>query len=183
MSAITRLMTAEDLWVLPSNDQRHELVRGELRTMAPAGFNHGVVINQLAFLLTQHVKANRLGRVTGAETGFVLSRNPDTVRGPDIGFVSMERVKVAGRPEKFWEGAPDLAVEIVSPSDTVDEVEGKVDDYLAAGTPLVWVVSPRRKTVTTYRANRKPHVVAEGDMLSGEEVVAGFEIPVVAIFE
>jgi len=113
----------------------------------------------------------------------VLARNPDTVRAPDIGFVAMERVNVVGRPEKFWDGAPDLAVEIQSPSDTVDTIEGKVDDYLAAGTPLIWVVSPRRKTVTTYRANRKPQVLAEGDILSGEEVVSGFEIPVGGIFE
>jgi Uma2 family endonuclease len=183
MTAVTRLMTAEELWVLPSGNHRHELVRGELLTTAPSGFNHGVVINRLAFLLTQHVYAHRLGLITGAETGFVLARNPDTVRAPDIGFVAMERVNVAGRPENFWEGAPDLAVEILSPSDTVDTFEGKVDDYLAAGTPLIWVVSPRRKTVTNYRANRKPQVLADGDILSGEDVVAGFEISVAEIFE
>jgi len=175
-------MTAEELWQMPSDDQRHELVKGELQTMAPAGFNHGVVINRLAFLLTRHVDANALGLVTGAETGFLLSRNPDTVRAPDIGFVSKQRVQSAGRTENFWNGPPDLAVEILSPSDTLEMSESKVDDCLSGGTPLVWVVNPRRRTITTYRATRNPQLLAENQNLEGEQVVPGFSVPVAEIF-
>jgi Uma2 family endonuclease len=182
MTTAARLMTAEELWQMPSDDQRHELVKGELHTMAPAGFNHGVVINRLAFLLTRHVDTNALGLVTGAETGFLLSRNPDTVRAPNIGFVSKQRVQSAGRTEKFWNGPPDLAVEILSPSDTLEMSESKVDDYLSGGTPLVWVANPRRRTVTTYRAARNPQLLAENQNLEGEEVVPGFSVPVAEIF-
>jgi Uma2 family endonuclease len=182
MTTSTRLMTADELWRLPSDDRRHELVKGELTTMAPAGFEHGVVINRLAFLLTGHVDKCGLGVITGAETGFLLSQKPDTVRAPDIGFVGMRRVRSAGRTEKFWNGAPDLAVEILSPSDTLDSAESKVDDYLLAGTALVWVVNPRRQTVMTYRANRPPQLLAADQKLDGEDVVPGFSATIAEIF-
>ena len=181
MSTGTKLVTAEELWAMPNNARR-ELVRGEVRTMAPAGFEHGAVIMNLAVPLGAHVKAHGLGVVLGAETGFVLKRNPDVVRGADVAFVQASRIPAGRLPVKFWEGAPDLAVEVVSPDDTLNEVEEKVEDYLDAGTRLVWVVDPRRKTVTVHRPGAQPVVLRAGDALDGADVVPGFSLDVIAAF-
>ncbi len=116
-------MTVGELLALPDDGKRHELVEGELREMPPAGARHGDAAAALTILLGQHVRAHRLGRVLAAETGFRISRNPDTVRAPDISFVSRERVPPDGPPEGYWELAPDLAVEVVSPNNTAAEVQ------------------------------------------------------------
>src|SRR5436190_22477604 len=102
--AMTKAMTAEQLWRMPKDDMRHELVRGQLRMMAPAGFDHGALITNLSTLLATHVKKRKLGVVVGAETGFMLTRRPDTVRGVDIGFVRASRIPKSGRPKTFWIG-------------------------------------------------------------------------------
>ena len=182
MSTETRLLTAEDLWRM-GGDQRRELVRGELRTMAPAGFDHGAIANNLAFLLTKHIREQKLGGVVcTAETGYVLRHDPDTVRGADASYVRPDRVPPSGRTVKFFDGAPDLAVEVASPSDAYQEIEEKVDEYLQAGGVLVWIVNPRRRTVTVHRLNRDPQVLHETDTLSGEDVVPGFQCKVADIF-
>ena len=182
MSSVTQLMTADDLWRLPQDGQRHELVRGELRTTPPAGFDHGAKVVNLTLPLAQHVRAKQLGVVVGAETGFVLARDPDTVRAPDMAFVRQERIPAAGNPRGYWDGAPDLAVEVVSPGDTYSEVEEKVDDWLAAGTRMVWVVNPRRRSVTVYRSRTAIAILAENDLLDGQDVVPGFSSRVGDIF-
>src|SRR5439155_18892416 len=114
----------------------------------PAGADHGGVTNIFAYLLTSHVEPRKLGKVFAAETGFVLSRNPDTVVGADVAFIRADRIPREGLPKGFWEGAPDLAVETISPSDALENVEEKVDAYLTAGTRAVVVLNPRRKTIT-----------------------------------
>ena len=119
-------MTAEELFRLPDDNCRHELVKGELRRMAAAGFRHGAVIMNVAGPLSQHVRTHELGVVCGAETGFALERDPDTVLAPDIAFVRRERILASGLPAAFWEGPPDLAVEVTSPGDTRREVAEKV---------------------------------------------------------
>ena len=182
MSIATRLITAEELWRMPPGNERRELVKGELRTMAPAGFDHGAIITNLAFLLTRHVREKKLGLVLGAETGFKLASNPDTVRGADISYVAASRIPSSGRPIAFWPGAPDLAVEVLSPGDTIDQAEEKVDDYLNGGCRMVWVVNPRRRTVTTYRPGAAPAIVGEGQELDGQDVVPGFRCAVAEIF-
>ena len=182
MSTDTRLFTAEDLWRM-GGDQRRELVRGELRTMAPAGFDHGAISNNLAFLLTKHVREHKLGGVVcTAETGYVLARDPDVVRAADASYVRADRIPPAGRTIKFFEGPPDLAVEVTSPSDSNDEVDEKVDDYLESGTRLVWVVSARRRTITIYAPNRAKQVLHENDTLTGEDVIPGFQCKVADVF-
>ncbi|MEA2711352.1 MAG: hypothetical protein QOF78_3953 [Phycisphaerales bacterium] len=181
MSTEARQITAEDLWNMPG-DQRRELVRGELRTMAPAGFEHGAIITNLAFLLTKHVREHKLGFVLGAETGYVLARNPDVVRGADVSFVRAERVPESGPTVRFFEGAPDLAVEVISPSDSLEELEEKVGDYLDAGTRLVWVVNPRTRTIAVHRSTREPQVLRENDALDGEDVIPGFRCQVTEAF-
>lgn len=182
MPTQTTPMTADDLWRMPGNGRLHELVRGELREMAPAGFDHGAVTITIGSLLLVHVKANKLG-VVGAETGFVLARNPDVVRGADAAFVASKRIPPTGRPVKYWEGAPDLAVEVLSPTDTVEAIEEKVDDYLAAGTRLVWVAHPRRRTMTVYQPGAKPVILDESDTLDGGDVVPGFSCVVARLFD
>ena len=171
-------MTAEELFRLPDDNCRHALVRGELQRMAAAGFRHGAVIMNVAGPLSQHVKAHRLGVVCGAETGFVLARDPDTVLAPDVAFVRQERIAASGLPATFWEGAPDLAVEVTSPGDTRPEVADKAASWLAAGTRLVWVVDPRRAVVTIHEPDGTPRRLAGSDVLGGEPVFPGFRLPV-----
>jgi Uma2 family endonuclease len=182
MSVETRTVSADQLLRLPHRHRRYELIRGELREMSPAGFEHGTIIGRLTRRLADFVEDGALGVVLGAETGFVLARNPDTVRAPDISFVAQERLQQIGIPAAFFPGAPDLAVEVVSPGDTVEDVESKVDDWLNAGTRLVWVVNPRRRTVTAYRSKQQVNVVAEPDTLDGGEVVPGFRCRVADLF-
>ena len=145
-------MTAEELLRLPENGKRYELVGGELREMVPAGARHGDVAMTLGILLGQHVRAERLGRVLAAETGFRISRDPDTVRAPDVSFVSRERVPPGGPPDGYWELAPDLAVEVVSPNDTAAEVQSKAQMWLESGVRLVWVVYPDTRSVVVHKS-------------------------------
>jgi len=182
MTAATKTITADELWRMPDAGRRRELVRGELRMMAPAGGDQGGITNNLSFLLTAHVKAQGLGQVFAAETGFRLRQAPDTVRGADVSFIRTDRIPPAGRPKGYWEIAPDLAVEVLSPNDTVQEVEDKVNDYLAAGTRAVWVVNPKRRTVTTYRPGARPAIFTDPDTLDGSDVVPGFNCNVGDIF-
>lgn len=182
MSAPTQFMTAEELIKLPSGKFRYELINGELITMSPSGSEHGAVVINLTAPLGVHVKTNSLGVVFSAETGFKLASNPDTVRAPDIAFVRRERIPEAGVPKGYWPGAPDLAVEVVSPGDTVHEVDKKVAEWLAAGTSAVWVVNPKRRTVTIHRPSRDIVVLSEADELDGQDVVPGFRCRIIDIF-
>lgn len=133
--------------------------------------------------LAQHVKVNQLGHVYGAGTGFKLATDPDTVCAPDIAFVSRERLDKVSDPEGYWPGAPDLAVEVLSPGDTVSEVGQKVKEYLEAGARMVWVVSPKMRTVTLYRSLTDIEVLTENDTLDGGDVVPGFSFGVREIFD
>ena len=124
MSAtLTKPMTSDELLALPDDGNRYELVKGELIKMAPTGHKHGIVTMHLAGPLYRYVMDNNLGEVYGAESGFVISQDPDTVRAPDVAFVRRERIESAGDVKSYWVGAPDLAVEVVSPGDTVAEVD------------------------------------------------------------
>ena len=182
MSTITKLTTAEELLSLPDDGLRYELVEGELRQMSPAGHDHGRITMRLASPLAQHIEENGLGEVYAAETGFMLRTNPDTVRAPDIAFIKQERVDQVGEPKGYWPGAPDLAVEVISPNDKVSEIEEKVKEWLEAGTSLVWIVSPKIRAVTVYHSLTDIVILTEKDMLTGGEVVPGFQYPVAKLF-
>lgn len=181
MSTVIRPVSAEELLRMPDDGLRYELVNGEIRKMAPAGSLHGNVAIQVTLPLAQYVKANELGVVFAAETGFKLATNPDTVRAPDVAFVSRERIEQIGMPEGYWPGAPDLAVEVVSPGDTYTEIQEKVLDWLAAGTRMVIVVNPRKRTASVHRGATAT-VLTEKDVLSGEDVVPGWSVPVKDLF-
>lgn len=182
MSTTTRLMTAEELLQMPDDGFSYELVEGELRQMAPAGYEHGKIAMRLSLPLARHVEENDLGDVCTAETGFLLKTNPDTVRAPDISFISRHRVNEVGDTKGYGRGAPDLAVEVISPSDKVSAVEEKVQEWLDAGCKLVWVVSPKLHTVTAYRSLTDIETLTENDSLDGGDVVPGFGYPVAALF-
>jgi Uma2 family endonuclease/predicted nucleic acid-binding protein len=163
-------------------DRWRELVRGKVHELPFHGFANGEIILKVGVLLSRCATKHRSGVVVAGGVGFVLARDPDTVRGVDVGFVRASRIPASGRPVQFWEGAPDLAVEVVSPSDTMEEVEEKVDDYLTAGTSAVWVVNPRRRSVTVHRTATNPIILRENDMLDGQDVVVGFQCKVAQLF-
>ncbi|HMG76249.1 MAG TPA: Uma2 family endonuclease [Pyrinomonadaceae bacterium] len=183
MSAtLTKPITADELLEMPDDGHCYELVKGELRMSPPPGFEHGEIAMKLAGPLYQHVKTNDLGVVFAAETGFKLESNPDTVRAPDVAFMRKERVLETGRLTGYSSGAPDLAVEVLSPSDRVTSVEEKVAEWLEAGARMVWVVSPKLHTVTVYRSLTDIVTLTVNDTLDGAEVVPGFQIKVAEIF-
>ena len=177
-----RLVTAEELLNMPDDGYRYELVRGELRKMAPAGYRHGKSAGKINGLLFVHVTANNLGTVPTAETGFLLASDPDLVRVPDVAFVRREREEAVGIVDGFFPGPPDLAVEVISPHDRYTEVAEKVEDWLRAGTRMVIVVDPRRRVATVHLPGREPVTLTEQDTLDGGDVVPGWRMPVVEIF-
>jgi len=175
-------MTAEDLFLIPSDDNKYELVNGALVRMPPAGAIHGKLSARIARILEEYVDTNGLGTVCGADTGFILRRNPDIVRGPDAAFVAKERIPPGGEPESFWSLAPDLAVEIISPRDRTGDVQQKINEYFAAGTRLVWVIHPRTRTVSIYHSPRDIQVLGENDTLVGNDLLPGFVCPLRRLF-
>ncbi len=182
MVTTSQLMTAEDLLRMPDDDCRYELVRGELRTMSPAGSRHGRIVINVTTPLDQHVRANNLGVVYAAETGFKIATHPDMVRAPDAAFVSSERDKAVGSVEGYWPGAPDLVVEVTSPGDLHADIEEKIIDWLDAGTRMVIIVNPRKRLATIYRSLTDITILTEQDTLDGADVVPGWTLPVRALF-
>jgi len=180
VSTTTRY-TAADLWRWPEDGLRHELVRGEVVSMVPPGVEHGLLAATLAERLKGHVRTCRLGWVL-TETGYILSRDPDTVRAPDVSFLAAARVPRGSVPCGFAEGAPDLAVEVVSPSDRHSEVQERVQDYLRAGARQVWVIEPRTRSVTVYAPDGTAQVLREEDTLTGGDLLPGFALPVHELF-
>lgn len=150
--------------------------------MSPAGHKHGRIAMKVATPLDNHVTANKLGAAYAAETGFLISRDPDTVRPPDVSFVSQKRLDEVGEVEGYWPGAPDLVVEGISPGDTYTEVEEKVFEWLAAGPRMVVVVNPRKRAVTVYRSLTDIVVLTEDDTLDGGDVVTGWTMAIKDIF-
>ena len=182
MRTLKELFTAEELLCLPTVGRRLELVKGKVYEMAPAGGRHGYVAIKTAVPLSAHVQSNRLGHVFAAETGFVLRRDPDTVRAPDVAFIAQSRLSVHEIPDSFIELVPDLVVEVVSPSDTRREVLDKVEDWLRAGVKLVWVLYPISRTASVYRSGASVRDLTETDLLDGEDVVPGFSCRLADLF-
>jgi Uma2 family endonuclease len=176
MATQTKLVTADELLISPLNQERCELINGEVIMMSPAGFEHGAIGVRLAARLDEFVSTHRLGVIVGADTGFILTRNPDTVRAPDVAFVSNDRLKAVGITKKFFPGSPDLAVEIVSPDDRPQDVQDKALQWLAAGTFAVWVINPAERNVKVYRSPNDAQTFGESDTFAGCAVLPGFSL-------
>ena len=176
------LTTAEELFDLADDGGRSELVEGEFIRMTPTGAEHGVFTARIGHLLDEYVERNDLGVCCGAGTGFVLQRDPDTVRAPDAAVVVKSRVPSTGIPGSYWPFAPDLAVEVVSPSDRLADLHLKIAEYFAAGTRLVWLLEPETRMVHVYRSPRHVEVVGREEDLDGGDVLPGFRCAVRWLF-
>jgi Uma2 family endonuclease len=174
-------MTAEEFYYAQPDDMQTELIAGEMVLEPLPKPLHGRLAARIAYLLQTYTKEHPLGEVL-TPAGFVLERSPDTVRGPDVSFVSEERYLASLESGIFFEGAPDLAVEVASPGDSRRKLGDKARSFLAAGTPLVWVVWPKRQTVDVHRPGMPVETVAISGVLDGGEVLPGFTLPVARIF-
>ncbi|MFP3938716.1 MAG: Uma2 family endonuclease [Thermoanaerobaculia bacterium] len=171
----------EDLPWLDRDEGRAELVAGTLVREPPPGEGHGGIAAQVAALLLPFVREHGLGWVF-VETGYVLANDPDTVRGPDVSFVSARRLATASRRGPYRVGAPDLAVEVVSLADSRREVAAKAAEYLAAGAEAVWIIDPRHQTVTTNLPERRPTTLGRDETLHGEPCLPGLRLAVADLF-
>ncbi|MCA9179489.1 MAG: Uma2 family endonuclease [Planctomycetales bacterium] len=179
---LTSVTTAEQLARMPQDGNRYELVEGVLNIMSPAGGRHGRVTVRINKLLAIHVDDNRLGATFAAETGFLLATDPDTVRAPDAAFVDQKKMNTLADDLGFLPFAPDLAVEVISPSDTFAEVEKKAFMWLDHGAKLVLIVEPLSETVHAYRSRSNIVVLTAEDVMDATDTVAGWSVQVADFF-
>jgi len=164
-------VSVDEFWDVARGLERAELVGGQVVELVPPGFRHGEIAATISHLLHEYITRRGLGAVVG-ETGFILSRDPATVRAPDVAVVLSARVP-APRPVRFFPGPPDLAVEVLSPDDRPGEVAAKVADYIRAGTQAVWVVDPDAETVTVHSRDQAIRY-GENELVDGAPVLPGF---------
>ncbi len=181
MTTTSDLLTAEDLMRLHSKGVRGELVRGVLNETMPTGREHGEIAANISFELLSFIKPRELGIVTTSDSGVRLERNPDTVREPDVAFFSRDRAG-SGRQTGYAEVAPDLVVEIMSPTDSADALQNKARMWLSHGVKLVWVIHPDQRRVDAHRLELAVERLNEHDQLDGLEALPGFHCPVASIF-
>jgi Uma2 family endonuclease len=177
--AATVLLTAEDLLALPESEQG-ELIRGALQPMSPTGLDHFLLTGRLIGELHRWAAPRRAGPV-GGELGFIVGRNPDTVLAPDVAFIAADRVPPRGAPG-FLPIAPDLAVEVLSPSNSASDILDKVRMYLDFGVRLVWIVDPATSTLTEYAPDGAARWLTAADTLDGGDVLPGFSLDLGALF-
>ena len=180
-------MTADEFFNSPYSEG-FELVNGRVVSRnsgfeidMPTGAKHGAVTDELESRISYFVRENKLGKVFAAETGFILAEG--TVRGIDIAFVGNEKLAEFGIPESFFPTAPDLAVEVISPGNSAEEIQDKIEQYISTGTKLVWIVYPKRKTVHVHRRSNLIKVLQDTDELDGEDVLPNFKVRLSEIFE
>ena len=171
------LMTADELFQLPDDGWRYELVRGELRKMSPSGARHSRVAAEIIASLLTHVKQHKLGAVFASEAGFTISRDPDTVRAPDAAFVRAERLVDTPR---FYDGPPDAVFEVVSPNDRYTEIAEKTRDWLRAGVQAVVIVDPDAKSA---RVERHGGATPVAEVIEIEDVIPGWTLPLAELFD
>ena len=182
VDAAPRLLTADDLLRLSSQGVRGELIRGVLSKTMPVGQEHGEIVMRLGAKLMHHIQPRRLGRLMGSDAGVWLERDPDTVREPDIAFISAEKSPLDERVTGYAEVAPDLVVEIASPGDSRRELNDKALMWLSFGVRLVWVAHPDTRTVDAHRANHPVVTLSGAQALDGLDVLPGFTCPLRNIF-
>jgi len=179
----TALMTAEELMQLPDDDLRHELINGELITMPLPKLPHGRTATHLGVPLAQYVSENDLGEVYIGDVGFQLTWNPDTAVGPDISFISKARLEHAGEVEGYWQGPPDLAVEVYSPGYRPGKVTERISRLFNVGTKQVWIVDLKHCTVAVYRSESDITTFAGSDYLESPDLFPGFRLSLEKIFK
>ena len=179
----TKLLTAYDLLRLYSEGVRSELIRGVLHQTVATGIEHGEIAVNFAILMGTFVKAGRLGRVVGTDAGIWLERNPDTVREPDIAFISAEKIPLDTRVRGYAEVVPDLVVEIISPNDRPVAVYDKAQMWLRFGVRLVLLIDPDVRTVTVMPQDGPSQTLTDADTLDGGDVLPGFSCAVSDIFD
>lgn len=175
-----RLYTVEEFAALPADGRFYELVEGRIVEVSPVEPRHSFISARIARLLDAFVDDSGVGRVSVEQAGYVLSVNPPVVRAPDVAFIRAERL--SRRIGAYIDGAPDLVVEVMSPTDSAVELSEKIDAYFAAGTRLLWVVYPRQRRIVVYDAPLQSHILTEADTLDGGDVLPGFTAPVSKIF-
>ena len=178
---VSDTLTADELLYLQLPGKRTELVRGRLIVSEPPGYQHGLVAFAIAARIGEFVRANRLGVVLAAETGFKLFSKPDTVRAPDAAYISQDRAPDPP-PLGYADLAPDLAVEVLSPNDRAGDVQSKVSDWLNAGARLVWVIDPELENVTIYRPGMPAEFRRGTGTLDATPVLPGFSLDLDALF-
>ena len=183
MSRRLQLLTADELMELSEDDWTYELAEGRLIRMSKPGMVHGLVGTRLYLPLASFVEHHRLGVVFPQDTGFLLARDPDTVRGPDLSFVTRARVRSMGFASGFLPGAPDLAVEVRSPGNRLSALTNKALEYLQHGSRLVWVIDPKQSVVLEFRPGFEQRGLNSMDWLEGGDVVPGFRMAVSRLFE
>jgi Uma2 family endonuclease len=183
MAITPKLMTWEELADLPDDGMRHELVRGELLTMPPPNVPHGKLGRKFGRSLDRHVDARGLGEVYMNKIGYLLTTHPDTVRAPDVAFMTTEHLALMGDVTDYFPGSPDLVVEVISPNDRYTQVDEKVVEWLDHGARLVFVVNPRHRVVVVHRPSQRPQTLGVNDMLDGEDVVPGWSMAVRDLFD
>lgn len=175
--AVNQLISADEFLKLPDppNGQKQELVRGEVITMPGPGFLHGLTCSKIVRRIGNFTDERDLGWVVSNDTGVITERDPDTVRGPDIAFWKKDRVRepMVG----YAPVAPDLAVEVLSPSNTSKQIREKIEEYFACGVAMVWVVAPEDRTLTIYRTPEQGLLLHDQKsvLVNGDDVLPGFE--------
>ena len=178
----TKLITADELLALYSKGVRGELIRGELCETMPSGGRHGEVVMRAGFFLNGFIMPRRLGRLAGSDSGVLIERDPDTVREPDIAFISAERLPLDIEVTGYYEVVPDLIVEVVSPSDSPREVMDKALMWLSFGARMVWAVNPESRSVDVYRPGERTISLTESDTLDGFDILPSFTCPIADLF-
>ncbi len=181
--ATTQLVTAEQFVAMPDvPGMQLELVRGEVVAVPGANKIHSMIAGVVYQLLWAFVATRRLGIVSTDNTGYIIERGPDSVRIPDVSFIAWERISEEEFTETYWSLSPDLAVEVVSPNERAHERDDKIDQYLKAGTRLVWVLWPRQRTVQVYTPDGHIRELEADEELDGGEVLPGFRVRVGDLF-
>ena len=181
MASTAHLVTADELLALGS-DARYELWEGVLTEVSPSSVKSGLIRIRISGAMSVYVETHDLGYVTDSETGFILTTNPHTVVAPDVGFFRPDRYPEDYPERGFFPMPPDLAVEVISPTDERADIEKGQVLYARAGVPLVWWVDPEQRTVTVHRLGQNPEVLDEVATLDGEDVLPGFFLPIQRIF-
>jgi Uma2 family endonuclease len=176
-----QVWTDQEFMTLPEDGGRYELVNGEVVDVGNSGMEHGNIGIFLGGAIELYVRSKKLGVTCDSSTAFTLKTG--NKRSPDVSFIAKERLQGIKRlPKGFFQGAPDLAVEVISPSNTFEEIHNKLVEYFDNGCRLAWVIHPDEQSVLVYRQPRPDQLLKLGDRLEGEEVIPGFSLPVADLF-